>query len=89
MHKKKGLSAVLAAVFGVVLMGSLAHAAVDGKAIYEAKCKMCHGVDGKKVADVKMDACKDAVIKGKGKMPAIKVSPEEAAASCDHMKTLK
>ena len=34
----------------LVLLTPLAAYAADGQATYNAKCKMCHGPDGKKVA---------------------------------------
>ena len=39
------ISVVLAVVFGLMLVADLARA--DGAATYAAKCKMCHGADGK------------------------------------------
>jgi cytochrome c5 len=64
-------------------VGSVWAAAADGKATYDAKCKMCHGADGKgtpgmvKAMGVKPiggtapAATKDAVSKGKNKMKPI------------------
>ncbi|MBI4211636.1 MAG: cytochrome c [Deltaproteobacteria bacterium] len=89
--KKEMLAIALAVTFGVIATG---HAA-DGKATFEAKCKACHGVDGKgtipaaKAADIKKD-CVKTTTDGKGKMPSYKgkLTDEEIKAVCDHAATL-
>ncbi|MBI2982323.1 MAG: cytochrome c [Deltaproteobacteria bacterium] len=64
--------------------------AQDGKALFEKKCAMCHGKDGRKVADVKYT--EDGAKKGKSpKMPAYegKLTPEEIKAVVDYANSLK
>ena len=71
------------AVLFTLAVGSAWADAAAGKATYDAKCKMCHGPDGKgtpgmvKAMGVKpitgasADAVKEAVTKGKNKMKPI------------------
>lgn len=93
-----GLSVLL---LSLLFWGGVGHA--DGKADFEAKCKMCHGADGKgnpaMVASMGPNIdltkgsgdCVAVVTGGKGKMPAYKdkLSAEQIAAICEHIKTLK
>ncbi len=60
----------------------------DGATMYEANCKLCHGIDGKKgasgAADISktmMDvaAIKETILKGKGSMNPIEMSDEQAS----------
>ncbi|MBI4365487.1 MAG: cytochrome c [Deltaproteobacteria bacterium] len=87
---------------GIMVAGALlwtgAGAYADGAATYAAKCKMCHGADGKGNAAMKVPAfsgaeaaMQDTVAKGKGKMPAFagKLSDAEIADVVKHIKTLK
>lgn len=39
----------------LILLAPLAAHAADGQATYNAKCKMCHGPDGKKIAKANFD----------------------------------
>ncbi len=82
------------------LVGTTAMFAGDaaaGKAIYDAKCKMCHGADGSgkvmKLKDIREDSdadLKKSVAEGWGKMKA--VSTVNAAQTEDviaYIRTLK
>lgn len=64
-------------------------AATDGKSLYEANCKLCHGDDGKMgamgAADLSKTAMdvttiKQTILNGKGNMAKIEMSEEQAAA---------
>ncbi len=73
----------------------------DGKKLYGDRCALCHGPGGdgkgvimqtspfdaefwKKSDDA---AITKAIIEGKGRMPAIPLSPEEAKAVAEYMKS--
>ena len=73
----------------------------DGKQIYGNRCALCHGSDGdgkgvimqtapfdaefwKKSDDA---AISKAIVEGKGRMPAIPLSPEETKAVVEYMKS--
>lgn len=72
----------------------------DGKQIYGNRCALCHGADGDgkgvimQTAPFGADLWKatdDAaiaktIVEGKGKMPAIPLSPEETKAVTEYMK---
>jgi mono/diheme cytochrome c family protein len=74
--------------------------AQDGKQIYGNRCALCHGADGDgkgvimQTAPFGADLWKandDAaiaktIVEGKGKMPAIPLSPEETKAVVEYMK---
>lgn len=77
-------------------------AAAEGKAIYDAKCKMCHKPDGSGMAAMKMRALgsaevqakSDAELKkditsGNGKMKAQAVTEAQAADLVAYIRTLK
>jgi mono/diheme cytochrome c family protein len=77
-------------------------AAAEGKATFDAKCKMCHKADGSGMAAMKMrplgsaevQAKSDAELKkditaGTGKMKAQTVTDEQAADLVAYIRTLK
>lgn len=97
MTKRVFASAVLT-IAGLVLWAGALHA--GGKEIYAAKCKMCHGADGKGNAAIGAPAFnaaneatwKTTIRSGKGKMPtfgADKISDADLDAVIAHIKTLK
>jgi mono/diheme cytochrome c family protein len=66
----------------------------DGYGLYEANCALCHGTNGDKgvagAANLRitaMDAAelKKVILKGKGSMPAIQVSEEDAQSITDYV----
>jgi len=83
-HKKKGI----AKDTGTVV------AAGDAKSLYEANCSLCHGNDGKKgVAGAKdlssteldVNSIRDVILHGKGAMPPVAVSDDDASAIADYV----
>ncbi len=77
-------------------------AAADGKAVYDAKCKMCHKADGSGNAGMKMRALGSADVQAKsdadlkkdittgvGKMKAQSVTDAQAADLVAYIRTLK
>ncbi len=73
----------------------------DAKKLYGDRCALCHGTDGDGKGVIMQTAAFDAefwkksddaaitkaIIEGKGKMPAIPLSPEEAKAVVEYMKS--
>jgi len=66
----------------------------DGKDLYEANCKLCHGTDGKlgmagakdlSISVLDAVAIKDIILKGKGAMPAAAVNDEQASAIAEYV----
>lgn len=69
-------------------------AVTDGKSLYEANCKLCHGEDGKLAAmgaadlsKTAMDAntIKQTILNGKGNMAKIEMSEEQAMAIASYV----
>lgn len=95
-------SSAIAAILGILLCFVLAAPAVaqDGKQIYNSRCALCHGADGDgkgvimQIAPFGADfwkasddaAISKAIVEGKGRMPAIPLSPEETKAVVEYMK---
>ncbi len=70
--------AVTLALLSVPVAAAFAGDAAAGKAIFDSKCKMCHGaeaaggaMDKASIAGTAEAATKDAVGKGKGKMKPV------------------
>ena len=91
---------VTATAITVVFLLSLSAQAQDGSATYKAKCAMCHGADGSKIAahdlqgaaaQAMSDGDLAAIISnGKGKMPASKsLKPDQVTALVAYVRTLK
>src|ERR1700677_1428459 len=93
---------VVASLTAIAVMSfpSLSAQAQDGSATYKAKCAMCHGADGTKIAAHDLqgaaaqgmsDADLSAIItNGRGKMPASKsLKPEEVKGLVAYIRTLK
>ncbi|OPY05492.1 MAG: Cytochrome c6 [Syntrophaceae bacterium PtaB.Bin038] len=95
-------STAFAAALAILLSTALADPAVaqDGKQIYNNRCALCHGTDGDgkgiimQIAPFGADFWKanddasisKAIVEGKGRMPAIPLSPEETKAVVEYMK---
>jgi mono/diheme cytochrome c family protein len=92
---------IFAIALAFVLTFSLSAHAQDGAALYKAKCAMCHGADGSKIAahnlqTAEVQKMSDADLAGvvtNGKpprMPATKgLKPEEVSAVVTYVRTLK
>ncbi len=87
--------AILSVVFVSPVLGQ------DGKQIYGNRCALCHGSDGDGKGVIMQTApfgpdfwkasddaaISKAIVEGKGRMPAIPLSPEETKAVVEYMKS--
>jgi len=92
------IAALLSALLSIVF--ATPAAAQDGKQIFNNRCALCHGADGDgkgvimQIAPFGADfwkasddaAISKAIVEGKGRMPAIPLSPEETKAVVEYMK---
>lgn len=78
----------------VVSNGVIDNSASDGKALYEANCKLCHGSDGKlgltgakdlTATGMDVSAIKEIILKGKGAMPPAAVNETQAALIAEYV----
>ncbi|MGA7635154.1 MAG: cytochrome c [Terriglobales bacterium] len=94
------LFAGVAAISVLCVLSLSAQAQDVGGTLYKAKCAMCHGADGTKIAAHNLqgaavqgmsDADLSAIItNGKGKMPASKsLTPEQVTGLVAYVRTLK
>jgi len=100
--RKTCASPAIATILGILLLVALAAPALgqDGKQIYNNRCALCHGADGDgKGVIMQTDpfgpdfwknnddaAISKDIVEGKGRMPAIALSPEETKAVVEFMK---
>lgn len=101
--RKTMIALSVAAVLCVLLSTVVAKPALgqDGKQIYNNRCALCHGAggDGKgvimQIAPFGPDfwkanddaAIAKVIVEGKGRMPAVPLSPEETKAVVEFMKS--
>lgn len=73
-------------------------ASADGKSLYEANCKLCHGDDGKlgmagasDLSTSSLDKTKivEVILKGKGSMPSAAMDENKAGLVADYVLTLR
>jgi len=68
-------------VLMVLALGGLPARAADGPAVYEAHCGSCHGNGPSPVFMLRsFDEVKAIVTQGKGKMPAVQLTPADLDA---------
>jgi mono/diheme cytochrome c family protein len=89
-----GLAEVYSKKKGITKQSSEVATSNDGKTLYEAKCVLCHGDDGrlgltgaKDISASTMDvaAMKEIILKGKGAMPPAQVTEEQAVAIAEYV----
>jgi cytochrome c5 len=82
----------------VVVSGGEEITATDGKGIYDARCSMCHGQDGKlgmagasdlSVSALNKEDLLKIILNGKGSMPPSGLSKEEAEKVAEYVLTLR
>ena len=89
--------AITLVILSLPVAAAFAADAAAGKAVYDTKCKMCHGVDGAgakmaptPIAGVAAAQVKEAVTKGKGKMkPAASVTGDAVDNVAAYVASLK
>jgi len=90
----------ITAIAALCILSLSAQAQDAGGTLYKAKCAMCHGADGTKIAahnlqGAAVQGMSDAdlstiITNGKGKMPASKsLAPEQVAGLVAYVRTLK
>ncbi len=74
--------------------GEVAATTVDGKEIYEAKCIVCHGGDGKaglsgasdlSKTQISTDSIKNVILNGRNTMVKVPITEEQAAAVANYV----
>ncbi len=89
-----GLAEVYTKRKGIAKEGATEMVANDGKSLYEAKCMVCHGSDGKLgisgAADLSASVLdvagiKEVILHGKNMMQPVSVSEEEAVMIADYV----
>ena len=101
-RKTLGTTMLVAVLAGVFLSAVFVSPAIgqDGKQIYNNRCALCHGADGDGKGVIMLTtpfgadfwkanddaAISKAIVEGKGRMPAIPLSPEETKAVVEYMK---
>jgi mono/diheme cytochrome c family protein len=85
-------------VQGLIAMArAQAQGGKDGKSVYQARCAACHGARGEGGVGPRLqgnpilkakEAVREIVLQGRGKMPAVPLSPEELSALLDYLDSL-
>jgi len=85
-------------VQGLIAMArAQAQGGKDGKSVYQARCAACHGARGEGGVGPRLqgnpilkakEAVREIVLRGRGTMPAVPLSPEELSALLDYLDSL-
>jgi mono/diheme cytochrome c family protein len=85
-------------VQGLIAMArAQAQGGKDGKSVYQARCAACHGARGEGGVGPRLqgnpilkakETVREIVLQGRGKMPAVPLSPEELSALLDYLDSL-